>query len=201
MGKRDTNFVTYNQLTVTARVHATCFLPSSAMASDAMDIDGSSPEALRAFYNRLYPFPAIYKWLNQNDQAPSRLFTHREFAFTLEGDIYLRYQSFKDEKEFKSQVLKHVPTRFEIGPQYTFRVRRQSYLLACTYLSPAAGQEDSQTWDVQSFDARTCLRYRYDGLRPHTNVLHGCGDMQTVLGLHRRCRACPGRQYSRPIRL
>ncbi|KIY66559.1 DNA primase catalytic subunit [Cylindrobasidium torrendii FP15055 ss-10] len=93
------------------------------MASDAMDIDGSSPEALRAFYNRLYPFPSIYKWLNQNDQAPSRLFTHREFAFTLPGDIYLRYQSFKDEKEFKAQVLRHVPTRFEIGPQYTFRPR------------------------------------------------------------------------------
>lgn len=50
------NYVTYNQLTVTARVHATCFLPSSTMALDAVDVVGYSPEALGAFYNRLYPF-------------------------------------------------------------------------------------------------------------------------------------------------
>lgn len=54
--------------------------------------------------------------------VPSKLFTHREFAFTLAGDVYLRYKSFADADDFKRGVLRLIPSRFEIGPQYTARV-------------------------------------------------------------------------------
>jgi DNA primase catalytic subunit len=54
--------------------------------------------------------------------VPTKLFTHREFAFTLAGDVYLRYNSFANADDFKREVLRLNPSRFEIGPQYTARV-------------------------------------------------------------------------------
>ncbi|KAI0074079.1 prim-pol domain-containing protein [Panus rudis PR-1116 ss-1] len=82
--------------------------------------DPKTPDAeeMLAFYRRLYPFKSIYHWLNHG-HTPTRLFTHREFAFTLPGDVYLRYNSFTNAEELKQQVCKLNPTRFEIGPVYT----------------------------------------------------------------------------------
>ncbi|EIW54923.1 prim-pol domain-containing protein [Trametes versicolor FP-101664 SS1] len=75
-----------------------------------------------AFYRRLYPFKSLFTWLN-HEHAPSKLFTHREFAFTLQGDVYLRYNSFANAEELKKQVCSLNPTRFEIGPVYSARPR------------------------------------------------------------------------------
>jgi hypothetical protein len=58
--------------------------------------------------------------------VPTRLFTHREFAFTLAGDIYLRYNSFANSDEMKKEVLRLNPSRFEIGAIYSARVRPAS---------------------------------------------------------------------------
>ena len=81
-----------------------------------------TPEVMLAFYRRLYPFKSIFTWLN-HEHAPTKLFTHREFAFTLQGDVYLRYNSFANAEELKKQVCSYNPTRFEIGPVYSARVR------------------------------------------------------------------------------
>ncbi|KAG6886281.1 hypothetical protein C0993_006691 [Termitomyces sp. T159_Od127] len=74
------------------------------------------------FYRRLYPFKSIFNWLN-HEHAPTRLFTNREFAFTLPGDVYLRYNSFGTAEELKKQVCSLNPTRFEVGPVYSLRPR------------------------------------------------------------------------------
>lgn len=63
--------------------------------------------------------------ISANSTVPSRLFTHREFAFTLAGDVYIRYNSFNNADDFKREVVRLNPSRFEIGPQYTARVSRQ----------------------------------------------------------------------------
>ncbi|KAI0338009.1 prim-pol domain-containing protein [Trametopsis cervina] len=81
-----------------------------------------SPEVMLAFYRRLYPFKSIFTWLN-HEHTPSMQFSNREFAFTLAGDVYLRYQSFVTADEMKKQVCQMNPTRFEIGPVYSARPR------------------------------------------------------------------------------
>ena len=89
-----------------------------------MAVSGSeptTPDIMLAFYRRLYPFKSIFTWLN-HEHAPTKLFTHREFAFTLQGDVYLRYNSFANAEELKKQVCSLNPTRFEIGPVYSARV-------------------------------------------------------------------------------
>ncbi|KAI0367395.1 prim-pol domain-containing protein [Pilatotrama ljubarskyi] len=79
-------------------------------------------DVMLAFYRRLYPFKSLFTWLN-HEHAPTKLFTHREFAFTLQGDVYLRYNSFANADELKKQVCSLNPTRFEIGPVYSARPR------------------------------------------------------------------------------
>ncbi|TFY69581.1 hypothetical protein EVG20_g3098 [Dentipellis fragilis] len=86
------------------------------------ELDPSSPEVMLAFYRRLYPFKSIFKWLN-HEHTPTRLFTNREIAYTLQSDVYLRYNSFTTFEEFKKQTCTLNPTRFEIGPVYTARPR------------------------------------------------------------------------------
>ena len=90
--------------------------------TDKQEVEPVTPEVMLAFYRRLYPFKSIFTWLN-HEHAPTKLFTHREFAFTLQGDVYLRYQSFMNAEELKKQVCTLNPTRFEIGPMYSARVR------------------------------------------------------------------------------
>ncbi|KAK1225252.1 p48 polypeptide of DNA primase [Marasmius sp. AFHP31] len=87
---------------------------------DDLDLDASSQEVMRTFYRRLYPFKPIFNWLNHQPTS-TRLFTHREFAFTLPRDIYLRYNSFNNADDLKKQVCDLTPTRFEIGPVYSAR--------------------------------------------------------------------------------
>ncbi|WFD03478.1 p48 polypeptide of DNA primase [Malassezia obtusa] len=85
----------------------------------ALDRDESvDPMALLAYYRRLLPFRSLYTWLNQ-DVALTRSFTNREFAFTLQNDAYLRYQSFSSWDEWKREVCRLNPSRFEIGPVYS----------------------------------------------------------------------------------
>ena len=53
----------------------------------------SDQDVMRAFYQRLFPFRYLFQWLNHSP-SPTNDFAHREFAFPLPNDAYLRYQSF-----------------------------------------------------------------------------------------------------------
>lgn len=111
--------------------------------------DLSNPNNMITFYRRLFPFKHLFHWLNQDHGmscatltlcavcpctddpferqiVPTKNFTNREFAFTLRGGVYLRYQSFASAEEFKKAVVATNPSRFEIGPVYSANVR---YLL------------------------------------------------------------------------
>ncbi|PPQ89497.1 hypothetical protein CVT25_012169 [Psilocybe cyanescens] len=88
-----------------------------------------TPELMLAFYRRLYPFKTLFNWLN-HDHVPNRLFTQREIAFSLPGDVYIRYNSFNTADDLKKQVCQLNPTRFEIGPVYSARPRDRKTLRA-----------------------------------------------------------------------
>jgi DNA primase small subunit len=102
-------------------VDSTTYTHLTFQNSMEMEYDASNPEVMLQYYSRLYPFKSIFKWLNQ-EHAPSKRFTNREFAFTLPGDVYLRYNSFSSADELKKQVCKYNPSRFEIGAIYSAKV-------------------------------------------------------------------------------
>ena len=66
-----------------------------------------STDLLRVYYSRLFPYEQMFNWLAYgNDAASSKdapfakamdkdFFQRREWSFTIEDDIYIRYQCFK----------------------------------------------------------------------------------------------------------
>ncbi|KAI6124462.1 prim-pol domain-containing protein [Pisolithus croceorrhizus] len=116
------------------------------------DDTDTSPEVMLQFYKMLYPFPSIFTWLN-HEHTPTKLFTHREFAFTLQGDVYLRYNSFNTAEDLKKQVCALNPTRFEIGPVYSAKPRDKKTVRPAAFTP----QRRELVFDIDMTD--------YDGVR------------------------------------
>ncbi|KAK9464482.1 hypothetical protein V1512DRAFT_272838 [Lipomyces arxii] len=79
-------------------------------------------ELMLLFYQRLFPFKEVFHWLN-HFPAPTSAFTNREIAFTLQNDVYIRYNAFANHDAMKREVLRLNPSRFEIGPVYSANPR------------------------------------------------------------------------------
>jgi len=76
-----------------------------------------SPELLKMYYSRLFPYSFLYDWLSYGGNTT--LFSRREFSFTIENqsgdEIYLRYQSFTTQDELSAGIMKRCPTKIDIG--------------------------------------------------------------------------------------
>lgn len=74
------------------------------------------------YYQNLFPYKYFFKWLSNektgNLSLKKDIFERREFTFTLEGDIYIRFLCFKNETELKSEILKAIPIKIDIGAIY-----------------------------------------------------------------------------------
>ncbi|XP_074309408.1 uncharacterized protein LOC141643916 isoform X2 [Silene latifolia] len=78
---------------------------------------------LKVNYAKLFPYSDMFKWMSYGNDGkhPScdqSYFSRREFSFTLDSDIYLRYQSFKSVAEFESSVKEKCPFKIDIGPVF-----------------------------------------------------------------------------------
>eukprot|EP00904_Undaria_pinnatifida_P010684 jgi/Undpi1/6746/HiC_scaffold_20.g09225.m1 len=93
-----------------------------------------SPELLRIYYARLFPYEQMHRWLGyanmpaslpdsegkiQPTEEQADFFLKREFSFTIEDDVYIRYQCFADLKEFEQQVQRKQPHKIDIGAVFT----------------------------------------------------------------------------------
>jgi DNA primase small subunit len=115
----------------------------------------ADPEVMRSFYQRLFPWRYLFQWLNHSP-LPSTDFGHREFAFTLQNDAYLRYQSFPTSDLLRKDVLRLMPSRFEIGPVYTTNPRDRKTLRKSAAFKPLA-KELCFDIDLTDYDdIRTC---------------------------------------------
>ncbi|KAJ2658145.1 p48 polypeptide of DNA primase [Coemansia sp. RSA 1200] len=91
----------------------------TAMELDADETTEVSPMTLGIYYRRAFPHSAYYKWLNYNGAAPTTDFTHREFSFTINDGVYVRYQSFRDASEFQRELVRLSPSKIDIGAIFT----------------------------------------------------------------------------------
>jgi DNA primase small subunit len=83
-----------------------------------------TPELLSMYYSRLFPYHLIHEWLSYNPSQSSenRLFSRREFSFTIEiggEEIYIRYQSFSKQEDFQTAILQRKPTKIDIGAVFS----------------------------------------------------------------------------------
>lgn len=125
----------------------------------------SDPSTLRQFYQRLFPFRPLYQWLNHS-ASPRPDFQHREFAFTLADDRYVRYQSFASADLFRKACAQLTPKRFEIGPQYSINPRDRKTVLKAGSFRPVM-KELVFDIDMTDYDPiRTCCT--------GANICHKC---------------------------
>ncbi|TVY78329.1 DNA primase small subunit [Lachnellula suecica] len=129
--------------------------PSSPVPTGGSGSKPSDSDVMRSFYQRLFPWRHLFQWLNHSP-TPSTDFGHREFAFTLQNDAYLRYQSFPTSDLLRKDVLRLMPSRFEIGPVYTTNPRDRKTLRKSSAFKPLA-KEICFDIDLTDYDdIRTC---------------------------------------------
>ncbi|KAL9031222.1 MAG: hypothetical protein Q9196_000722 [Gyalolechia fulgens] len=145
--------------------------PPASLPQVAPSARYSDPEVMLAFYQRLFPFRHLFQWLNHS-MKPSTDFGHREFAFTLQNDAYLRYQSFPTSDSLRKEILRLNPSRFEIGPVYTANPRDRKTLRKSTAFRPRA-KELVFDIDLTDYDeVRTCC--------DKANICHKCWSFITM---------------------
>ena len=64
----------------------------------------------------------MHRWLSYGG-ADRGVLSNREFSFTIENDIYIRYVSFKDLEDMRAQIQARQPHKIDIGAVYTLNVR------------------------------------------------------------------------------
>ncbi|PTB62420.1 DNA primase, small subunit [Trichoderma citrinoviride] len=133
----------------------TTSFPAQRPLSARLAMPASDPEVMRSFYQRLFPWRQLFQWLNHSP-TPSNDFGNREFAFTLQNDAYLRYQSFATADLLRKDVLRLMPSRFEIGPVYTTNPRDRKTLRNSSAFKPLS-KELCFDIDLTDYDdIRTC---------------------------------------------
>lgn len=126
---------------------------------------------MRAFYQRLFPFRYLFQWLNHSP-SPSTDFAHREFAFRLPNDAYLRYQSFPTADLFRKQCIQMLPSRFEIGPVYSTNPRDRKTLRKASAFRPISKELVFDIDMTDYDDIRTCCS--------GANICHKCWAFMTM---------------------
>ncbi len=140
-------------------------LPSSPPQSAPTSSEEAPPNAqqesysdtnvMQQFYARLFPFRSLFQWLNHSPK-PGPDFANREFALTLSNDAYLRYQSYATADLLRKDILRLVPSRFEIGPVYTTNPRDRKTLRKSSMFRPLS-KEIVFDIDLTDYDdIRTC---------------------------------------------
>ncbi len=130
-------------------------LPGTTTTTTTIDAKYTDPQIMTQFYTRLFPFRSLFHWLNHSPK-PSSSFSNREFAFTLSNDAYLRYQSYPTADLLRKDILRLIPSRFEIGPVYTANPRDRKTLRKSTAFRPLA-KEVVFDIDLTDYDdIRTC---------------------------------------------
>ncbi|KAJ1453594.1 hypothetical protein M885DRAFT_485379 [Pelagophyceae sp. CCMP2097] len=81
-----------------------------------------SVDLLRVYYSRLFPYEPMCDWLGyrargakRSDEDSESVLGRREFSFTLEDDIYIRYQCFGDADAMKTAMKTRMPVKIDIG--------------------------------------------------------------------------------------
>lgn len=84
----------------------------------------------------MYPYVNIFLFDNhmsidgKHPGCDQSYFGRREFSFTLDNDIYLRFQSFNSASDMEKSINEKCPFKIDIGPVYNVDVRFAYFIFA-----------------------------------------------------------------------
>ena len=93
-----------------------------------------------------------FSWLGRDEVEQ---FQRREFSFTLENDVYFRFQSYKSCEELKNKLIQYCPKKIDVGAMYN--VLPTEHKTA----DPFFAQEKEIVFDIDMNDyddIRTCCQ-------------------------------------------
>jgi len=70
---------------------------------------------MKIYYENFFPYEMYFSWLGRGEVDQ---FQRREFSFTLENDVYFRFQSYKSCEELKKKLIQYCPKKIDIGAMY-----------------------------------------------------------------------------------
>ncbi|SCU80187.1 LADA_0B05556g1_1 [Lachancea dasiensis] len=135
------------------------------MTSQSLPLgNGPSASDMQYYYQYLYPFKSIFQWLNHSPK-PGKDMMNRELAMAFRSGAYKRYNSFDSAQDFKAQIQRSNPDRFEIGAIYNKPPRQMDSILKAD-MKPLE-KEVVFDIDMDDYDPyRTCCS--------GANVCHKC---------------------------
>ncbi|CAA7041911.1 unnamed protein product [Microthlaspi erraticum] len=133
----------------------------------------------KIFAGKLFPYTDIHKWLSyghdgKHPGCDEFYFGRREFSFTLENDVYLRYKSFKNASAMEDAIKVNFPYKIDIGAVYSVDPdKRHAYAQSGTNVFTPVERELVFDIDITDYDD---VRYCCSG----ADVCSKCWPLMTV---------------------
>ncbi|XP_010533590.1 PREDICTED: DNA primase small subunit isoform X2 [Tarenaya hassleriana] len=134
---------------------------------------------LRIYYGNLFPYNDIFRWLSYGNDGKHPgcdefYFGRREFSFTLENDVYVRYMSFKNASAMEESIKGKCPFKIDIGAVYNVDpYKRRAYAESGDNVFTPVERELVFDIDITDYDD---VRYCCSG----ADVCHSCWPLMTV---------------------
>ena len=110
------------------------------------------PGGMKIYYSHFFPYDIYFDWLGQGSIDH---FQRREFSFTLENDVYFRFQSFTSNEELKKKLISYCPKKIDIGAMYNVLPTQHKEA------DPFTPEEKEIVFDIDMTDyddIRTCCK-------------------------------------------
>ncbi|MFQ6637936.1 hypothetical protein Gotur_014197, partial [Gossypium turneri] len=113
---------------------------------------------LRIYYGKLFPHADMFQWMSYGNHGKhpgcdKSYFGRREFSFTLENDIYIRFQSFNSVTELENSIKEKCPFKIDIGPVYSVDpAKRHAYAQSGDNVFTPAERELVFDIDISDYD-------------------------------------------------